>query len=110
MTGKREKIKAGLIWVTSVLNIFDGMPEKERKGCEDIIISLIGMIEQEIKLGASVSKIDMWNDIEPHMEKAVMMIRSGVSHEASTYLSRAISIVTTIAHKSMSALIEKGLL
>lgn len=104
-----EKIKEGLLWASNTLNMLPGLPEHEKKGAEKVIHALINMIGQEIRLARAVSGIENWDDVEPYIDKAVLMINSGVSQEAIEHLSRALSMVTTIGQRSMSALKDKGL-
>ena len=47
---------------------------------------------------------------EKDMNTALVMLNSGVAHEAGYHLTQALSKVTNIGQQSMSLLIEKGLL
>jgi hypothetical protein len=105
-----EKIKAGIIWVSQLLNVLQGLPEGEKKGGEKFINAMINMIGQEINLAGKVSGIETWDEIEPFLDKAVLMINSGLANEATPHLSMALSKVTSVGQKSMSALKEKNLL
>lgn len=105
-----EKIKAGIIWASQSLGLLQGLPGVEKKGGEKVINALINMIEQEIKLAKAISKDERWEGITPNMEKAVMMIDSGVGQEATVHLSRALSKVTNIGQQSMSFLREENLI
>lgn len=105
-----EKIKEGLLWASNTLSMFDGLHDAEKKGAEKVINLLVNMIGQEIRLARMVSGIESWDDIDPHIEKALLMINSGVGREAVEHLSKALSIVTTIGQRAMGALKEQGLL
>ena len=105
-----EKIKEGLIWSSQLLNILQGMTFEEKKGSEKIISTLINMIGSEIKLISKVSGDERWEGIESLTDKAVVMIESGVSQEASIHLSQALSKVTNIGQQSMMILKENDLL
>ncbi len=105
-----EKIKAGIIWISQALILLQGLPGEEKKGGERIISALLNMIDHEIKLAKAVAGSEMWDEIEPNIDKAVVMVNSGVGHEATIHLSRALSKVTNIGHQSMTFLKEKGLL
>jgi hypothetical protein len=48
--------------------------------------------------------------MESHIEKALIMVDSGVGEEAIPHLSKALSKVTNVAQQSMSLLKESGLL
>ena len=105
-----EKLKAGIIWVSQILNMLQGLNGIEKKGAERVVGLMIQMIGQEAKLAKSVSGDDIWDEIAPFFEKALLMINSGVCEEAQLDLSRALSKVTNIGQKSMTALREEGLI
>jgi hypothetical protein len=105
-----EKIKAGLIWVSQALELIQGLGEDERKGAERVAHALMNMIGYEIDLAKAVAAHEAWEDIRAHVDKAVVMVNSGIGEEAIVHISRALSGVTTIGHQSMSLLKEANLL
>ncbi|UCF56422.1 MAG: hypothetical protein JSW15_10110 [Deltaproteobacteria bacterium] len=105
-----EKINAGIIWVSETLNLLEGLPGGEKVGGERMINALLNMIGQEIRLAKSVAGNHRWEEIEPYIDKALVMVNSGVGEEATPHLSMALSKITNIAHQSMTFLKEKGLL
>ena len=105
-----EKMKAGTIWISQALNLLQGLHDAEKKGGEKIINTLLNMIAHEIKLAKTVARNNGWDDIEPHIERALVMINSGVGEEATVHLSKALSRITNVGQRSMSFLKEKGLL
>ncbi len=105
-----EKIKAGLIWVSQTLSLLEGLPGGEKAGGEKVINAVLNMVGNEIRLANAVGGDRGWGEIEPYLEKALVMVNSGVGAEANANLSKALSKVTSIAHGSMTFLKEKGLL
>ncbi len=105
-----EKIKAGLISISQSLEVLRGLAGGEIRGGEKIINVLLGMIDHEVRLAMTVTRHEEWNDVGPYIDKAVVMVNSGVGHEATVHLSKALSKVTTIGQQSMTFLKEKGLL
>jgi hypothetical protein len=105
-----EKIKAGLIWVSQGLELLRGLPNEQRKGGEKIVHALLEMIGQETGLAKVLTGQEVWEGTESHIEKALIMVDSGVGEEATLHLSRALSKVTNVAQQSMSLLKESGLL
>jgi hypothetical protein len=105
-----EKAKAGLIWASQTIEIFLGLPEDQKKGAERIIYAFLSMVSQEVALAKALTRHESWDGVEGHIEKALIMISSGVGQEAGVHLSRALSRVTNIAQHSMSLLKENGLL
>ena len=105
-----EKIKSGIIWVSQVLELANGLPDKEKQGGEKVIKTLIDMIVNEIRLSQNVTNDSSWEEIEKVIDQAVIMIDSGVAHESIPHLTRALSLVVGICHSSMSFLKEKKLL
>ncbi|MFC1838338.1 hypothetical protein ACFL1N_02060 [Thermodesulfobacteriota bacterium] len=104
-----EKIKEGILWASNIFSILDGLHESEKKGAEKVIHALVNMIGQEIRLARMVSGMEAWDDVEPHIDKAVLMINSGVGREAVEHLSKALSMVTTIGQRAMSVLKDRKL-
>lgn len=105
-----EKIKAGIIWVSQMIEFLEGLPGEQRKGGERVVRMLLGMVAQEMALARVLTRSDHWREGESHVEKAVVMVESGVAEEALLHLSKALSKVTNIAQASMSLLKESGLL
>ena len=105
-----EKVKSSLICASQSLELFAGLPMAEREGAKKVIKMNIDMIRQETQLAKNVSGDTSWDDIEKTIGKAVVMIDSGVAPESVLHLTQALSQVTSIGHRSMSVLREKGLL
>jgi hypothetical protein len=105
-----EKIKAGAIWISQALELLQELPEGEKKGGEKMVNALLKMIVHEIKLAGSLARNERWDDIQPHIDRALTMVNSGVGEEAAIHLSKALSKTTNIGHHAMSFLKEKGML
>ena len=105
-----EKIKSGLIWISQALAMLEGIGEPEKQGGEKIIKAIINMVLQEVALAKRVAGDASWEDIEKSVDQAVVMINSGVGSESVFHLTRALSQVTSIGHRSMSFLKEERLL
>lgn len=105
-----EKIKAGLIWISHSLELLQGPHEFERQGSEKTIRALIGMVVQEIQLAKKIARDPAWEAVEQNIDQALVMINSHVGPEAVSHLTRALSQVTGIGHRSMSSLKDQGLL
>ena len=75
-----------------------------------MISSLLNMIMHEVALAGNVVKNGAWDEIAALIERALVMVKSGVGPEANVHMSKAISRTTTIGHQSMSSLKEKGLI
>ncbi|MBC8418462.1 MAG: hypothetical protein KJ573_17285 [Proteobacteria bacterium] len=105
-----EKVKSGIIWVSQALELLGGLPTHEKQGAEKIIRMKVDMIVQEIRLARNVTGDAAWDNIEPIIDQAIVMINSGVAPDSVVHLTQALSRVTSIGHSSMSFLKEKGLL
>jgi len=105
-----EKIKSGLIWISQALELLGGLPIPEKSGAEKIIKMKIDMMVQEIRLAKNVTEESAWDQIEAIIEQAMVMIHSGVAPDSVLHLTQALSRVTSIGHRSMTVLKEKGLL
>ncbi len=105
-----EKVKSNLICVSQSLELLGGLPFPENEGAQKVIRMNIEMMRQEIQLARNLSGDDAWDEIEKNIGKAVVMIDSGVAPESVVHLTKALSQVTSIGHRSMTVLKEKGLL
>ena len=105
-----EKVKAGLIWVSQSLELLNGLSEIEKKASDRIINALLNMIGQETKLARTLVGNKVWDEIQAYIDKALVMVNSGVSQESQIHLSKALSKTTNVGQASMSFLQEQGLI
>ena len=105
-----EKIKSGLVWASQIIELVHGLPVSERPGSEKMVRTLINMIAQEIRLAKNVTSDEAWDEVEKHMDQAMVMINSGVTADSVLHLTRALSHVTSVGHRSMSFLKDHGIL
>lgn len=105
-----EKVKSGIICASQSLELLAGLPFPESEGAQKVIRMNIEMMRQEIQLARNLTRDESWDDIEKSIGRAVVMIDSGVAPESVVHLTQALSQVTSIGHRSMSALKEKSLL
>ena len=105
-----EKIKAGLIWTTQVIEIYKTIPEGDKSGAEKMIKAIIDMIGSEILICKRSAPNELWVEVEKKIDTAMVMMNSSVAHEAGYHLTQALTHVTTIGQRSMSILRDKGLL
>ena len=105
-----EKLKAGLIWATQIIEVYVALPEHEKLGAEKILKILIGMIASEIHVAKNTAPHKIWLEAEKDINTALVMLNSGVAHDSGYHLTRALSKVTTIGQQSMSFLVDKGFL
>lgn len=105
-----EKIKSGLIWVSQTLELFTGLSRTDRQGAENVIRAFIQMISHEIRIAKNLAKDDAWDEVEKHMDMALVMADSQMLQESGFHLTRALSQTTGIAQRSLTLLKEEGLL
>ncbi len=105
-----EKIKTLILWINHNLEISPALPEAEKKGADRLIRTNVHMLSNEIQLGERVAAGFNWGDVKKHVEKAIVMMNSGVEQDTSHHLTQALTHVTTIGQRSMTLLREKGLI
>jgi hypothetical protein len=103
-----EKIKAGLIWTSESIALLQGLGAVERSGALRVIKGLCAMISHEVSLVRMLTADAAWDEVPPFLDKAVLMIESGVPQEAVIHLSRALSRTTGILGRAVDALAEEG--
>ena len=105
-----EKLKTGLLWANQLVEIHTGQSEELRAGSRPVIRAAVSMIASEIHLAAKLVTMEQWDEMDKHLNLALVMIDSGVVPEASYHLTQALSQVTTIGQRSMQRLMDSGLL
>ena len=105
-----EKVKAGLIWISQALEILRGMPDGERAGGQRIVQALLSMVGHEVGLAKTIVGHEVWHEIESYIDKATIMVNSGVGEEGIVHISKALSKATTIGQQSMTRLQKEELL
>lgn len=105
-----EKIKSSLIWATQLAEQTLGFQEPQKQTAGTLLRSLVGMIAQESALAHRLTGDTNWQEITRSIDMAVVMIESGVVHEAPFHLTKALSQTTSIAQRAMSFLREEGIL
>ncbi len=105
-----EKIKSGMIWLSQTVQMLDALTPPEKMGGEKVIKTIIYMLVNEIQLARKLAPEEDWQEAEKHLHLAVVMVNSRVVQESVFHLTRALAQVTNIGNRSMSVLIEKGLI
>ena len=105
-----EKIKCGIIWISQSLEMLTGLSGIELQGAEKILKAMIGMIAHEISIARNLTKDPTWDDVEKHVDMAQVMVNSHVAHEAGFHLTKALTQVTSMGHRSLSVLKDEGML
>jgi hypothetical protein len=104
-----EKIKAGLIWATQSLEALSGLPPARQAPILDVIQGLIGSVANEASIARRVGA-EEWLAVERRIDRALVMIRSGVPQEATYHLARALSAATDRGQRAMRWLRDHELL
>ncbi len=99
-----EKIKAGLVWTSSAVEMSIGLEGLARKGAERIICGLIAMVAGEVQLARKISQDDKWLDVDKSLNMARVMVTSGVVQEAIFHLTQALSTATNIGRRAAGEL------
>ena len=105
-----EKIKASLIMASQLVELLASQSEDEKRGAEKVFKAFVNMIGNEIHLARKIAQHEIWAEVEKHLDLALVMINSGVAHEAGYHLVQGISQVTRIGQQSMTVLKDKGLI
>ncbi|MGD8369172.1 MAG: hypothetical protein PVG78_16150 [Desulfobacterales bacterium] len=105
-----EKIKSGLIWASNCLERLPGPGSTEPRGGEPIAAALVDMVSAEAILAKRLGNDERWEKVLDCIEKARVMILSGVAPEGVYHLTRALQQVTAIGRRALGHLKKKGLL
>ena len=88
-----DKIKSGIIWVSQTLELITGLTVAEQQGAERIIKIILGMITHEIHLARRLAKHSSWDEVEKHMDMALVMVNSKMVQESGFHLTQALTQV-----------------
>jgi len=99
-----DKIKSGLIWISQTIQISEAMSPAEKKGAETVLQNMLHMVGDEIHMIARIGNGQLWQEAAADVDKALVMMRSGIAGEAVHHLTRAMSAVTSIAGRAMTLL------
>jgi len=105
-----EKLKSGLIWASQIIEMYIALSQSEKPGAERVLTTLINMIATEVHVAKKAAPHNVWQDVEKDINTAIVMLNSGVTHEAGYHLTQALTKVTTVGQQSMTILAEAGLL
>ena len=105
-----EKIKSGLIWTTACAQQAAAQEGLARQGAMALVESLLGMVMGETLCAHRLTGDPAWDEVVRAMDKAMVMIRSGIPQEAVYHLPRALSLVTGIAQRAGEQLKARELL
>jgi hypothetical protein len=86
------------------------MGPAEQAGGIHVVKALCAMIGHEVALVRTITGDPAWDEVQPPMERALVMIESGVPLEAVAHLSGALSRTTNLLQRSMTFLDEQGVL
>jgi hypothetical protein len=105
-----EKVKSGIIWVSQAVEMLNGVSEPEKQGGERIIEAIMNMLIHEIRLARSLVQDVSWEEVEKSIDQAIVMVNSHVASESVVHLTKALSQVTGIGHRSMAFLKQEELI
>lgn len=105
-----EKIKTGLISLSQVLEVLPHLSPEEKRGAERVFRMFLSALMQEVRLAGTLAGPGEWEEMESLMDRALVMMESGVAEEGLIHLTRAVSKVTTVGQRSMAFLKEGGYL
>jgi hypothetical protein len=105
-----EKVKSGIIWTHELIQSAAALPPAEKQGVEKAVSALIRMIGFESVLARRATRDEAWSHLEKDLDMALVMIDSGVFHEASFHLNKALRQAAGLSQKGMAFLMDHGLL
>ena len=105
-----ERMKASLIVATQMAMVIEGLAEHEKGGANRVFSTFLRTLYRDIGLAHKIFPQEDWAEIRGELDAGLVMVDSKASHGAMNNLSRAISHATTVSHRAMTFLKEKGLL
>jgi hypothetical protein len=105
-----EKVMSGLLGATCCAQQAAALEGLPRQGALALTESLIGMVMGETLCARRLTAEADWDEAVQFMDKARVMIRSGVPQEAPFHLTRALRLVAGIGERAARRLQDLDLL
>ena len=106
-----DKIKSAIISANSAFEILAGLSEMEKRGAEAIIRFQLATISHEVRIAENIAgESESWHKASEYIDRAMLMMNSGVPQDSPFHLSKALSHVTDIALHAMTFLRERGMI
>jgi hypothetical protein len=104
-----EKVKSGLIWTCQIADQVAAMQGPGRQQGLILLQTLAHMVADESDLAGRITGDRLWHEIREKINKAIVMIKSGVPQETGFHLTQALTRVTRMGGQAASLLKENGL-
>jgi hypothetical protein len=104
-----EKVKSGLIWVSHLADQVAAMENPGRQQALTLLKTLAYMVADESDLAGRITADADWYIIGKKINKALVMIESGVPQETGYHLGQALSQVTRIGGRAAALLKDRDL-
>jgi len=105
-----EKIKSCLIIATKLLDIITGLSHEKLLGAQEMMKAYLGALLLEIRIAINTTKDESLKESESMVRVAIGDIQVGDYTKAMRSLSQAISKATTCCQRTMSKLMDDGLI
>jgi hypothetical protein len=105
-----EKVKSGLIWCSQCAQLVDNLRPPEQQGAVRVMQALVAMLSSEVQLARQMTGDAIWLEADKMLNKARVMIDSGICQEAVHHFTQTLSQVNRIGQKAMGELIAQGLM
>lgn len=105
-----EKVKSGLIWVCQLADQVAAVDGPGRQEGLRLLKTLARNIADETILAGRISGDRRWNEICRKIDRALVMINSGVPQETGFHLAQALALVTRLGGQAAAVLSASGLL
>ena len=105
-----EKMKSGLIIGINLMVQMGSLREEERSGARKVLVWYLEGLLRETRVAATVLGISGLGDLEQKVMEIIGRVQLTQFQEAEGSFSEAISLATTSCQRSMSLLVEKGLI
>lgn len=99
-----DKAKSGLIWASAGIETAAALEGPARQGGLSVAQGLLEMVTAEILCARRLTGDAAWDEVVRILDRAQVMIRSGVPQDAPYHLTRALSLVAGIGQRAGDAL------
>lgn len=105
-----ERIKSELIIGSKMIMVVETLRESELEGAKKTLLVFLDALSAETKMALTLTGVLEFMLVEEKLKEIKIMIEEGYYQEVHANIGSAISYATTICARTMSSLMEDGLM
>lgn len=105
-----ERIKSELIIGSKMIMVVETLRDSELEGAKKTLFAFLDALSAEANIASGVTGVQEFMLVEGKLKDIKIIIEEGYYREAYANIGSAISYATTVCSRTMSSLMENGLM